>query len=356
MASVKMFRRNNGKLYLEYKAYGKTVQKSTRLVDSSKNRAFVNKEVIPTLEHKIVNGDFSSEKPQNFIYYAKRYLKKKQSKKTYKKICSYIDVIAETFGDIQIDKIKVSDIDDWVNERKKINCSKTIKNYLSSMSGVFKEAIKAEVISKNNAHQIELDSHSSEKIEPFSNKEVQKLLKNTEEPLRTFIAIGFFTGLRTGEILALTSYDINLEKREIYVRKAITEGKLQSPKTDASVRTVPIFDELVPYLKRNTEKGFLFCKGDKTHYANFPGHYKRAWEKSLTDTSIKYRKIYGTRHTFIVSMIKNSNMSILEIAQMAGHTTINMIINHYAKYIKNEHLGINKSLKLFTDNLADSAA
>jgi len=42
-----------------FAAYGKTVQKSTRLVDSPKNRAFVNKEVIPTLEHKIVNGDFT---------------------------------------------------------------------------------------------------------------------------------------------------------------------------------------------------------------------------------------------------------------------------------------------------------
>ena len=49
-------------------------------------------------------------------------------------------------------------------------------------------------------------------------------------------------------------------------------------------------------------------------------------------------------------------MSILEVAQMSGHTTINMLINHYARYIKNEHMGINKSVKLFTDNIADSAA
>ena len=38
---VRMFRRSNGKLYLEYEAYGKTVQKSTRLLDTPKNRALI---------------------------------------------------------------------------------------------------------------------------------------------------------------------------------------------------------------------------------------------------------------------------------------------------------------------------
>lgn len=40
---VKMFRRGNGKLYIEYEAYGKTVQKSTRLQDTPQNRALVKK-------------------------------------------------------------------------------------------------------------------------------------------------------------------------------------------------------------------------------------------------------------------------------------------------------------------------
>lgn len=354
---VKMFRRSNGKLYLEYSAYGKKVQKSTRMIDTKANRALIKKEVIPTLERQIANGEFSSEKPKDFTYYAKRYLKKKEGKKTYKKICSYIDVLYLSFGAKRIDRIKVSDIDDWVEERKKINCSKTIQNYLTAMSGVFKEAMKMEVISKNPAKGIELDEHSSEKIEPFSDNEVKVLLKKAQEPLRSFIAIGFFTGLRTGEILALTTEDINLGKREIQVTKTITDSKLQSPKTLASRRVIPILDELVPYLQRfKSSKGFLFSKKDGSYYSSFPGHYKRAWSKLLKDTSIEYRKIYGTRHTFIVGMIRNSGLSILEIAQMAGHTTINMIINHYAKFIKNEHLKVNKSVKLFADNTADSVA
>ncbi len=52
----------------------------------------------------------------------------------------------------------------------------------------------------------------------------------------------------------------------------------------------------------------------------------------------------------------DSGLSVLDIAQMAGHTSIQMIVKHYGKFIKNEHMKISRSLKLFTDTSADSMA
>ena len=74
---VKMFRRSNGKLYLEYEAYGKTVQKSTRLLDTPKNRTLIKKEVIPVLHGKILRGELLQEKPKTFSYYSEIYLSDK---------------------------------------------------------------------------------------------------------------------------------------------------------------------------------------------------------------------------------------------------------------------------------------
>lgn len=353
---VKMFRRKNGKLYVEYKVKGRVVQKSTGLLDTEENRALVKKEVIPSLEKKIISEKFDTEKPKEFSFYAKRYLAKKTKLKTYAKVCKYVEVLNETFGKTYIDKIKVSDIEDWVAVRENVNSIKTIKNYLSSMIGVFKEAMKLEVISTNKVLLVELDSYIPKVIEPFSAIEVEHLLKNVSGPLKVFIAIGFFTGLRTGEILALRKSDIDLENKEVNVFHTITDGKLQSPKTKESIRKVPILDDLVPYFENLNDEGFIFARKDKKHYSSLPGHYKRAWEDLLEDCSIEYRKIYGTRHTFIVNMIRNSGLSVLEIAQMAGHTSIQMIVKHYGKFIKNEHMKINRSLKLFTDTSADSVA
>ncbi|KIM07807.1 MAG: hypothetical protein KU28_04960 [Sulfurovum sp. PC08-66] len=67
----------------------------------------------------------------------------------------------------------------------------------------------------------------------------------------------------------------------------------------------------------------------------------------MIDCGIVHRKLYTTRHTFIVTMLKKSNLSVIEIAQIVGHTTTQMIIKHYAKYIKDEHLRIDRNIKLF---------
>lgn len=354
---VSIFNRNN-KLYVQYSAYGKTKQKSTRLEDTAENRKFIEKEIIPALEKKILNGDFDGDKPQIFSFYAQKYLRKKQSKKTYKKMCMFVDVLNKTFGDVAVDKIKISHVDDWVAQRleDQENSPKTVRNYLSTMSGILKEAMHAEVISKNVASGIELPSHTTPETTPFAGEEVRTLLNNAQGDLKLLIAIGFMTGLRTGEIMALKREDFDLDRRVLYVKRAISEGELKTPKTAKSIRKVPIFDDLVTYLEALPNKGFLFCKKDGNHYSAFPGHYKKAWEKLLSDSSIEYRKIYSTRHTFIVNMIKNSDLDILKISQMVGHTTIKMIVQNYAKYIEDEHMGVDRSLKLFTDKSTDSAA
>jgi len=352
---VSIFNRNN-KLYIQYIAYGKTKQKSTRLEDTPENRKFIEKEIIPALERKILNGDFDGEKPQKFSFYSQKYLRKKQSKKTYKKMCMFVDVLNETFGDMTVNKIRVSHVDDWVALKLASNSPKTVRNYLSTMSGILKEAIHAEVISKNIATGIELPIHIAKETKPFTSGEVRQLLHGARGNLKLLIAIGFMTGLRTGEIMALKAEDFDLENGVLYVKRAISGGELKTPKTEKSIRMVPIFNDLLPYLQKLPKMGFLFCKEDGNHYAAFPGHYKKAWDELLQDCGIEYRKIYATRHTFIVNMIKNSNLDILKISQMVGHTTIKMIVQNYAKYIENEHLNVNRDLDLFTDNSTDSVA
>jgi integrase len=74
---VRMYRRSNGKLYLEYEVNGKIIQKSTRLKDTPKNRVLIKKEVIPELQRKILLGEVGKGKPKTFAYYSKQYLKDK---------------------------------------------------------------------------------------------------------------------------------------------------------------------------------------------------------------------------------------------------------------------------------------
>ena len=147
--------------------------------------------------------------------------------------------------------------------------------------------------------------------------------------------------------------DIDFEKKIIHVKRSISEGKVTTPKTKGSIRQVPILDDLLPYLKKPTNSLWMFSRQDGTRLGRFGENRYREWHTLLKECKLDYRKPYVTRHTFIVTMLKNSDLSILQIV---GHTTTQMIIQNYGKYIKGEHLKLDRDLKLFTDKSADSTA
>lgn len=170
--------------------------------------------------------------------------------------------------------------------------------------------------------------------------------------MRLYLAIGFYTGLRTGEILGLMLDDVDLTKKI----RSISKGRITTPKTKKSIRSVPILDDLIPYLKLPENKKWLFSTEQGVSLKAFPGNRQKEWRELLEECDISYRKIYATRYTFIVSMLKHSDLSILEIAKLAGHSSTQMIIQNYGKFIKGEHLIIDREIQLFPDNSTDSVA
>ncbi len=350
-----MFDRN-GTIYTQVINDGKKIQRSTGLKNTPENRTLVEKKILPVLELKVKNGDFSKKKPQNFQYYNKLYLKQKKQLKTYNGLVRKSKSVCEFFGSFQIDKLTRSDVKEWVAQRLEKNTPKTVRNMLSIVMGTIQEAVEAEVIFLNVAYKIQLPEHSKAEIEPFSSEEVKLLLSDAPDFLKLYLGIGFHTGLRTGEILALRVEDIDFENKIINVRRAISGGRISTTKTKKSIRRVPIFDSLLPYLNNLPSEGFLFHTQSGDHYSALPGHEQRNWVKLLKKNNLEYRKIYSTRHTFIVSMLQNSDLSILDVAQLAGHKNTKMIVNNYAMFIKNEHLKISRELDIFADKSADIAA
>jgi len=353
---VRMFRRANGNLYLEYELNGKKVQKSTKLPDTAKNRSLIKREVIPALQRKILLGQVGKEKPKDFSYYSQLYLKEKSHLKTFPQFEQMARTINETFGTTDVSQIKRPDVKAWVHDRLTINSPKTVKEYLTVLRGILDVAIEHEHISNNVARHIKLPQHTKATVEPFTPEEVASILANANGWLRLYLAIGFYSGLRTGEILGLMRSDIDFDARVIHVRRNVTKGRITTPKTKKSFREVPLLDDLVPYLRSLPKSLWLFPSEEGQPVKSFGRHRRQQWRDLLDQCGIEYRKVYATRHTFIVSMLKQSNLSILEIAQIAGHSTTQMIIQNYGRFIKGEHLKIDRGIKLFTDKSTDSYA
>ena len=94
-----------------------------------------------------------------------------------------------------------------------INLAAATTQEQQQSKGIPLTIIDLEHIKDNVADRIKLPSHEKKDIEPFSQEEVIKLLNNANEWFRLYLAISFYTGMRTGEVMALTRSDIDLDDR-----------------------------------------------------------------------------------------------------------------------------------------------
>lgn len=340
-------RTRKGKLYVDYYVEGKRLRRSTGLADNAANRKLVKDRIIPQIQAKILLGEYGKKISKPLKEYAMSYLHECEALASYDSKAKMVQVIIKELGSRKIDRVTRADVKRFVNsfsDRPHI-----AKKYLTMLKGIFMVAIDEEVIVNNPANNVKPPKALKPKVDPFSPEEVQALMEASTGMLHDFLGIAFNTGLRSGEILGLMRSDIGHDS--IDIRRAVTRGKVGETKTVGSVRKIPLFNVIKPYIEnRMKESKSLFLFDKEGGHLGDVGYFRRAWKTAMKKSGVRYRKIYNTRHTFITAMLNSGRFSVLQIAQMVGHATPRMIMTTYAGYIKSEHLRIDVDTDLFGHN------
>jgi integrase len=97
------------------------------------------------------------------------------------------------------------------------------------------------------------------------------------------------TGLRPAEWLALERRDIDLEARIVYVHRWFTKGRLKCPKTEASLRPVPLqsipleaIDEQPP-----SRRSPLLFPAERGGYLDLHNFRNREWKRAQAAATIE---------------------------------------------------------------------
>jgi len=334
----------NGKLYLNYRLNGKRIRKATGLLDTKENRKRLLKDVIPALEYKIKMGDYIKPDDKKFSYYFQKFLMQHEQDKSYHIRIYVYKKVNSVFGNYNVSSIKRQNIKEYLNSINGKNATK--REYLKCLKGVLEIALDDEVVKKNVAENITFKKEAKSPVEVFNSKEVELLISNAEGMLKNFLAISFYTGMRSGEVLGLMHQDI-LEDR-ICVRRSISRGRVTTPKTIGSIRDIPMFDKVRPYItaqKKMSKSLYLFDYNGS--FIKDVTNFKLKWKRLIKTCEIDYRKIYATRHSFITAMLDSGKFKIMEIAAIVGHTSPQMIMTNYTGFIKDEHLKIDTNFELF---------
>ena len=273
-----------------------------------------------------------------FSHYSSLYLDFKQHELKNSTYDKYVNIVKNrinpTFKDLNIEDIKPSDIKKWLYEITDVG-SKSKRHYIGVLSGISQEALYDEVIYKNPVRLVKLPKNQKPLIKPFTADEVKAIMDLAHnQNYRFYLAIAFYTGLRSGEIIALKKEDIDLVNNVLHVRRSRNRFGESTPKTRGSIREVPIIQLLIPYIRELYflhDNKYLFQTQYGLPYRDTNVFLAKFWKPALSNLNITYRRLYNTRHTFATNMLFNNLVTPLQLAQLLGHSSTQMVYEVYVK-------------------------
>lgn len=180
--------------------------------------------------------------------------------------------------------------------------------------------------------------------QPFTLDEIDSILREAKGSIRNFLGISFFTGMRSGELLALTWDDVNLQTDTISISKTIADGYINSAKTASSVRDIEIIDYAKQFFeKQRLETGlkgrYIFLDKKGSFYSSNTYFYDN-FQRILKKLNLENRSLHNTRHTF-ASLMLNNNINPLWVSNTLGHENLDITLKIYTHFMpKKEKMSI----------------
>lgn len=243
-------------------------------------------------------------------------------------------------------EIKTSDIRAWQNELIKQGYAPTyLKSINNQLAALFNYAVRYYDLKDNPCRKAgSIGKSKADDMEFWTKQEFKQFLPSMDKKpeARMAFMLLYWTGMRIGELLALTYEDIDLEKRIISICKSYQrlDGKdvITPPKTPKSNRkiTIPPFlaEELKEYCSHlygimPNERMFRFTKSYMEHEI----------VRGIKETGVKRIRIHDLRHSH-ASLLVELGFQPLAIAERLGHEKIETTLNTYS------HLYPNKQAEL----------
>jgi len=192
---------------------------------------------------------------------------------------------------------------------------------------------------------VKLPKKTKTELSIFTKTEQTKLIKYLLQNL-TLESIGILlalsTGIRIGELCALRWSDIDLEEGNIKINFTIQRIKntneyattktkivINRPKSDNSIRIIPLSNFLLEILKKQKVK---------YPYANYvltgkekpiePRRYQATYKNILKSANVTYSKFHTLRHTFATRGIE-AGVDPKTLSELLGHSSVKFTLEYY---------------------------
>lgn len=341
---------------------GKVIRKSVTAETQEEVKAKLDELKLSIYTGKFVNANtitFSQLIKQ--IYDEKLAMNEIQPQTYYRtmetvKLCKEInDIPVQKIDSTAIKQLLLSKVD-YANS--------TIKKMYIILNQCFKEALKRKIITDNPMLDVRKpkSTKKTKKIRALTLDEQKKLV----EVIRTEnvryaeqMLISMFTGMRMGEINALSVNDLNTNFNFINIDKTISKGEHgeafvnDTAKTENGNRQIPINETVRPVIEKiiseykltddnvlfHTSAGTLIATSVvNTEFRRIVNRYNIQDKKVKGDLSL-----HSLRHTYATRCIE-SGMPPKVLQHLMGHSDIKVTLDTYADVFDNfQSISVEKS-------------
>lgn len=252
------------------------------------------------------------------------------------KVKSVIKIhITPTYGDKRIEDITAGDVMDHQTDLIKRGYSgASCAKIHAVLSGIFKYARKKEYINDNPATLAGGPQIKKNKITDYwTLEEFKEFIVHVDDDMYyTLFMTLYYSGMRKGELLALTWADIDFENSTINIDKTEYKRIIQTPKTESSIRKIHMPKHVMRLLdalktKRKPKQNYAVF-GEFTTSISETGLSKRFY-KYIERSGVKKIRIHDLRHSH-ASYLINKGIIVSVVAARLGHSDIATTYNTYS--------------------------
>lgn len=247
------------------------------------------------------------------------------------------------FGDKQMNEITAVDIIKWqnalLNQEYKPTYLRMIQNQLTAL---FNHAERFYDLKDNPCKKVDKMGRANAKELNFWTKDEFEVFiqcfTEEEEMYRIIFLMLFWLGCRVGELLALTSEDIDFENGTVSISKTYFRRNktdyITAPKTESSKRKITIPQFLLEEIKQFLDRQYELMPEERIFPITDRAIQKKMKQKT-EQAKLKPIRVHDLRHSHIALLIEKG-MQPLVIAQRVGHDSVNTTMNIYGHLYPNK--------------------
>lgn len=246
------------------------------------------------------------------------------------------------FQNLKIDEITPAHVRKWQSELLAQDYAPTyLKTINNQLSAVMNYAVKYYGVRSNPCRVAgSMGKKDADAMKFWTLSQFETFIDCVDKwPAREGFLLLFWTGMRIGELLALTDKDFDFERGTVSITKNYQrvngEAIVSEPKTRRSKRVIPVPKTILQTVKDYIPRLYDYQSGNRL-FPYTKEYYHRAMEKGCAASGVERIRLHDLRHSH-ASMLIEMGVPVTLVSERLGHEDIETTLRTYSHLYPSQH-------------------